>query len=80
MPLRKAWEELSRPTVGKAPERYGVYEIGDGDGEVVEVGAGMLRDELKEALAYGAGEQVRWEATPSLERAEELADEHRDRL
>jgi hypothetical protein len=80
MPLRKAWEELSRPTVGKAPERYGVYEIGDGDGEVVEVGAGMLRDELKEALAYGAGEQVRWEATPSLERAEELADEHRERI
>ncbi|WP_248515618.1 DUF7508 domain-containing protein [Salinarchaeum laminariae] len=80
MPLRKAWEDLSRTTVGKAPERYGVYEIGDADGDVVEVGAGVLTDELKEALAYGAGEQVRWEATPSLDRAEELASEHRDRL
>jgi len=80
MPLRKAWEDLSRTTVGKAPERYGVYEIGDADGDVVEVGAGVLTDELKEALAYGAGEQVRWETTPSLDRAEELASEYRDRL
>lgn len=80
MPLRKPWEELSRTTVGKAPERYGVYEIGDGDETVVEVGAGMLKDELKEALSYGTGEQVRWEATPSLERAEELAAEHRERV
>jgi len=79
MPLRKPWNDLTRTTVGKAPERYGVYEIGDADGTVQEVGAGVLKDELKEALAYGAGEQVRWEATPSLERAEELAAEHRER-
>ncbi|AGN00251.1 hypothetical protein L593_01490 [Salinarchaeum sp. Harcht-Bsk1] len=80
MPLRKAWNDLTRTTVGKAPERYGVYEVGDADGEVLEVGAGVLKDELKEALAYGAGEQVRWEPTPSLERAEELAAEHRERI
>lgn len=80
MPLAKAWNDLERATIGSAPERYGVYELGDGDGDVLEVGAGVLRHELKNALAYGEAEQVRWEATPSEERARELAAEHRDRL
>jgi len=78
MPLQQSWRDLDRATVGRAPERYGVYELGV-DGEVTEVGAGVLRDELKSALAYGSAEQVRWEATPSRERAEELAREHRER-
>jgi hypothetical protein len=78
MPLQKSWRDLDRATVGRAPERYGVYELGS-DGEVTEVGAGVLRDELKSALAYGDADQVRWEATPSRERAEELAREHRER-
>jgi hypothetical protein len=80
VPLAKQWRDLDRAAVGRAPERWGVYELGDGDGTVVEVGAGVLRDELKTALSYGTGKQVRWEATPSRERAEELADEHRARL
>lgn len=80
MPLRKGWQPLSRTTVGKSPERYGVYELGDSDGNVVEIGSGVLKDELKEALAYGVGEQVRWETAPSLDRAAELATEHRERL
>lgn len=79
MPLRKGWRDLSRSTIGSAPERYGVYELGDGDGNVVAVDAGVLRQELKEALAYGDAEQVRWEATPSRERAEGLAEKHRER-
>jgi hypothetical protein len=79
MPLAERWRDLSRATVGRAPERYGVYEIGT-DGEVLEVGAGVLRDELKDALAYSRGDQVRWEEAPSRERAEELADEHRGRI
>ena len=78
MPLQKPWRDLDRGTVGRAPERYGVYELGR-DGEVVEVGAGVLRDELKSALAYGDATQVRWEDAPSRERAEELARDHRDR-
>lgn len=79
MPLSKRWRRLDRSTVGRAPERYGVYELGR-DGEVLAVGAGVLRDELKEALAYGDGDQVRWETAPSMDRAEELAAEHRRRL
>jgi len=76
MALRKRWRPLNRETVGEAPERYGVYELGE-DGEVVEVGHGVLRDELKTALSYGDGSQVRWEETNTAERAAELAAKHR---
>ena len=80
MPLKKAWEPLERATVGRAPDRYGVYELGDGAGEVLAVEHGPLRDGLKEALAYGDGEQVRWTTTQNREQAERLVEEHRQRL
>lgn len=80
MPLRKAWRDLDRATVGRAPDRLGVYELGDEDGTVLSVDWGVLEDELKTALAYGDGERVRWEETQTRERAEELAAEHRGRL
>jgi len=78
MALRKQWRDLDRSTVGRAPERYGVYELGDGEGTVVGVGWGVLRDELKEALAYGDGEQVRWEVAEHRDHARELAERHRE--
>ena len=78
MPLRKRWKPLTRKTVGSAPERYGIYELGD-DGEVLAVEWGVLRDELKDALAYGRGEQVRGEACQTEAQAKELAAEHRER-
>ncbi|WP_158056612.1 DUF7508 domain-containing protein [Halorussus halophilus] len=79
MSLPKQWKPLKRKTIGSAPERYGVYELGDEDGEILEVGWGVLRDELKDALAYGRGEQVRWETCQTKSQAEELATEHRER-
>jgi hypothetical protein len=75
MTLRKRWRDLDRGTVGQAPERYGYYELGS-DGEVVDRGIGVLRDELKEALAYGRAAQVRWEAATSKDHAERLLTEH----
>ncbi|WP_135825758.1 DUF7508 domain-containing protein [Halorussus ruber] len=78
MPLRKRWQALNRTTVGSAPEQYGVYELGD-DGEVLEVGWGVLRDELKDALAYGSGDQVRWETCQTKAEAKASAGEHRER-
>ncbi|ELZ91233.1 hypothetical protein C440_13004 [Haloferax mucosum ATCC BAA-1512] len=74
--LRKAWKPLEKRTIGSAPEAYGYYELGDGDGELVGRGVGVLRDELKEAFAYGDGEQVRWERATSLEHAERIAAEN----
>lgn len=80
MPLRKAWEPLERSTIGSVPDRYGVYELGDGDGNVLAVEHGPLRDELKEALAYGDGERVRWLTTQNRAEAERLVEDHRGRL
>lgn len=80
MPLRKGWRELDREAVASAPDRPGVYELGDADGTVRSVGSGVLRDELKTALAYGDADRVRWTEAHTLERAAELATEHRDRL
>ena len=80
MPLRKGWEPLERSTIGSVPDRYGVYELGDEDGTVLAVEHGALRDELKEALAYGDAARVRWTATQNEREAERIVEEHRARL
>ncbi|WP_255195676.1 DUF7508 domain-containing protein [Halorarius litoreus] len=80
MPLQKRWESLDRRVVGKAPNRYGVVEFGDGSGTVLAIETGVLRDVLKEAVAYGDYAQVRWQAAQDRAHADRLADEHRDRL
>lgn len=78
MSLRKRWRDLDRATVGRAPERWGAYELGDEEGTVVEVGWGVLRDELKDALAYSRASAVRWEGADSREAARRLADDLRE--
>ncbi|MFH5799000.1 hypothetical protein [Haladaptatus sp. CMAA 1911] len=78
MPLAKRWQSLDRGTVANAPERWAMYELGT-NGDVLEIGVGVLRDELKTALTYGDAEQVRWETCQSRALAEELAEEHRER-
>ncbi|MBB6645326.1 DUF7508 domain-containing protein [Halobellus ruber] len=75
MSLRKRWQPLTRSTVGSAPEAYGLIEFGDGDGTVLRAAAGFLPDELREELAYGDAEQVRWKRAQSREHAERLLDE-----
>lgn len=80
MPLRKPWRDLERETVANAPDRPGVYELGDESGTVETIGHGVLRDELKTALAYEDAARVRWTEAHTLEQARELAAEHRDRL
>ncbi|RQG99015.1 DUF7508 domain-containing protein [Natrarchaeobius oligotrophus] len=80
MPLQKPWRELDRDAVASAPDRPGVYELGDASGTVCSVDCGVLRDDLKTALAYGDADRVRWTETHTRERARELAAEHRERL
>jgi hypothetical protein len=77
MSLRKPWKPLTKETLRAVPDRYGLYELGDGEGNSLGVDAGPLRDELKEALAYGDGSQVRWQVAPSREHAESMLDDHR---
>ncbi|WP_254531283.1 DUF7508 domain-containing protein [Natrinema gelatinilyticum] len=80
MPIEKPWRDLKRETIGHAPDRPGVYELGDESGTVLAVDHGVLRDELKTAVAYGDGARVRWTETHTLEQARELAADHRERL
>ena len=75
MALRKRWRPLTRETVGSAPDAYGLVEFGDADGNVVRATAGLLPDELREELAYGDAEQVRWERAQSEAHAERLLEE-----
>jgi len=80
MPLAKQWRDLDRSAVRDAPNRYGVAEFGDADGEAVAVESGMLRDVVKSALSYRSDPNVRWETTQTKAQAADLADEHRERL
>ena len=80
MPLKRGWEPLERSTIEALPDRYGIYELGDDEGTVLEVDHGPLRSELKEALAYGDAAQVRWQSTQNRAEAEQLVAAHRDRL
>lgn len=76
MSLAKPWRDLDRSTARSAPNRYGLYELGDDGKETVGFGTGVLRDELKEALAYGDATRVRWEVADSKNHAERLLAEH----
>jgi hypothetical protein len=82
MPLQQRWRALDRSAVGAAPDRLGVYELGDDGGTVLEVDWGVLPDELKDALSYGprGATQVRWKTVQTRAQAEELAAEHRERV
>lgn len=78
MSLAKPWRPLTRETVRNAPNRYACYELGD-DGTTLRFGTGILRDELKEALAYDRdATAVRWEIAESADHAERIRDDHVD--
>jgi len=91
MSLRKQWRDLDRSTVRAAPDRYALFEVGDADGTTIGFGIGVLPDELRELLGYGAVDDlrtiagsddagdpanVRWELATSKAHAERLLDEH----
>lgn len=79
MPLRTHWRSLDRAAARAAPDRPGVIEFGDEGGSVLDVEAGVIRDAVKSGLAYRDADRVRWRDTQTLDRARELAAEHRSR-
>jgi hypothetical protein len=80
MPLAKAWQTLNRETISSVPSRYGIFELGDADGTTLSVQMGVLRDELKDVLAYQEAPKVRWEAAQNRAHAVTLLKKHRQRL
>lgn len=81
MPLSRPWQPLERSVLRGVPDRYGIYELADGEGRIVRIDHGPLRDAIKEALAYGEGaSQVRYRVMPNKRAARRAVDEHRERL
>lgn len=76
MSLRKPWKPLDRDTVRSVPDGVGVYELGDAEGNSLGMAVGVLRDDLKEELAYGDAAKVRWLQATSTEHAERLLEEN----
>lgn len=76
MSLKKAWRDLDRETVSSAPDRYALYELGDDDGQSLGMAVGVLADDLREELAYGDAEKVRWTVATSREHADRLLEDH----
>ncbi len=75
--LPKSWRDLDRSTVGAAPDRYAVYELGDGDENSLGLHTGILRADLKEELLYGEASRVRWITAQSQQHADRLQETHR---
>ncbi|MFB6194413.1 MAG: hypothetical protein ABEI75_05050 [Halobaculum sp.] len=85
MSLQRNWRSLDRSTVARAPDSYGVFEVGTADGTSLGHGVGVIADELREVLAYGTvpnptdahGDpaQVRWVEAQSRDHAHRIADD-----
>ena len=82
--LDKPWNALTAEAVARLGGELGVYQLADGEGQVVRIGyAGGrslfgLRGELQTALAAGEAAQFRVEVTAGyLSRYEELLMVHK---
>lgn len=50
MPIQKKWSKFTQDKIDSAPEKPGVYELGDAKGEVVDIGKGDSQEGIKAAL------------------------------
>lgn len=76
MPLAIKWSSFKKDNVLEESNAYGVYELGDSEGNILYVGEGHVRDRLESHFGIGndpipgAG-LYRIEYTGSKERAEQ---------
>jgi len=50
MPIRKRWSKFTPGKIESTPEKPGVYELGDANGVVVDIGSGDGEDGIKARL------------------------------
>jgi len=51
LPIRKEWIELTPDNIAQVPEKDGVYELGDGDGNIIYIaGTPNLREGIREKM------------------------------
>lgn len=76
MPISKRWSHFTKENVTQEDNVFGVYELGDTNGEVVYIGEGRLRDRLLSHFPSGSDpipgtKYYRVEKTGSKLRAEQ---------
>lgn len=50
MPIQKRWSKFTQEKIDSAPEKPGVYELGDVKSEVVNIGSGNSQESIKPKL------------------------------
>ena len=76
MPLFKKWSNFNKYNVLGEPDSFGIYELGDNDGNVLYIGEGRLRSRLNAHFLIGnspipRAAKYRCEITGVKERAEQ---------
>ena len=76
MPLYKKWSSFNKVNVLAETDAYGVYELGDSNGEIVYIGQGRIGARLNSHFLRGRhpiprASLYRVEVTGSKERAEQ---------
>lgn len=76
MPLFQKWSHFDKEHVLNEPDSFGVYELGDGYGDIIYIGEGRVRDRLNSHFVNGRSPipgtaKYRAEITGSKERAEQ---------
>lgn len=76
MPLFKKWSDFKKDNVLRESDAFGVYELGDNEGNVLYIGEGRLRSRLNAHFLIGKlpisrAAKYRYEITGVKERAEQ---------
>ena len=76
MPISKKWSAFTKDNVSFTQDGYGVYELGDTNGEVHYIGQGRINPRLNSHFVSGSHpipgtKSFRHEYTGSQERAEQ---------
>lgn len=76
MPLLKKWSDFKKYNIMAEPDSFGVYELGDVDGNVLYIGEGRIRSRLNSHFLIGkspvpGAAKYRCEITGVKERAEQ---------
>lgn len=76
MPISAKWSIFNKDNIFEEPNYYGIYEIGDSNGNIMYIGQGQIKDRLNSHFLNGShpigrSAKYRVEMTGSKQRAEE---------
>lgn len=76
MPISVKWSTFNKDNISEEPNNYGIYEIGDSNGNIMYIGQGQIGDRLDSHFVNGShpvghSAKYRTERTGGKQRAEE---------